>query len=379
VSETGSVDLGAASLAPHDVFTADDEGLRLEPPWPIFVRELSNGSIIPFLGAAASSYCMNQAGGAPPSGAGLGAYIAREAALDIACKEGCGRHLFDLSRLASYYQNCVSTRPKLDDLIRAQITNPHFVPNPLHYLLAEIAAIKPMLIITTNYDDLLERAFDAPRHGPNPVSYDVVVTPCDQLAYADDPDEGTQSCEPFFGPEHAGAVWVRRGSGNDCSDFEPILANTLTFDLKERSVIYKIHGSVSHGAGWPGGYLIAEEDYARFLGRMERGGIIPNAITNILRMKRRVQAGPSRSKSVPVYSMLFLGYSLSDWNLRVLLEELQLGRRAPGEEKHYAILRQQGLEARIAEQLLGRKSIQVYNCDLQMFVEQMEGHLKDHA
>jgi hypothetical protein len=344
-------------------------------PWPIFVQKLMKGSIIPFLGAGASAYCADQAGGAPPSGARLSAQIAGEAGLAIGCnREGCGRPIFDLARLASYYQNCVSTRPELDDFLRMQISNPHFNPNPLHYLLAKMAAIKPMLIITTNYDDLLEKAFDAPANHATPVPYDVVVSPCDALAYAEESNQDGQASEAFFGSEHAGSVYVRQG-GDSCSDFVPIAPNLLNLNLESRSVIYKIHGSVAYGNRWLGGFLIAEEDYARFLGRMDRGGIIPDAIISILRKKRKIQIGPARSKVIPVYSLFFLGYSLSDWNLRVLLEELRLGRGSAGEEQHYAILRQQGVEAQVAQSLLRKKNIEPYDCDLKTFVDQMERSL----
>jgi hypothetical protein len=329
--------------------------MKLEPPWQVLCELLLDGKIIPFLGAGASAYSSDQPGGAPPSGAALINTLAARSELKHACGiSGCTRSRFDLARLASYYQTCVATRPSLDQLLKDQIGNPAFNPNPLHYLLARVARRTPLLIITTNYDDLLERAFDDPKDNGGPLPYEVVVTPADELAYAQElDDEG----EP--GPEHAGAVW-HRVSGQDQDDFHPILGSQLTFDLSKRSVIYKIHGSVPRGNAWRGGYLIAEEDYARFLGQMEKRGIIPEAITSLIGRKIRMPVGV-KYKTVPVYSLLFIGYGMNDWNLRVLLEELQVGRRVAGEELHYAFMRNPD---QMEKRLLEKRSVEVYDCDI---------------
>lgn len=272
-----------------------------DPPWEVLCDLLMKGKIIPFLGAGASAYCCEQPGGAPPTGAALTETLAKRSALKTECEceiSGCTRPRFDLARIASYYQTCVASRLSLDDLLKEQIGKPTFVPNPLHYLLARVARRTPLLIITTNYDDLLERAFNDPGDGQPPVSYEVVVTPADELAYAENVDS---EAEP--GPEHAGAVWHWiSGEGQD--DFKPILGSELAFDLNRRSVIYKIHGSVPRGSTWRGGYLIAEEDYARFLGQMEKRGIIPDAITSQIGRKIRVAVG-MKEKTVPMYSWLW--------------------------------------------------------------------------
>jgi hypothetical protein len=260
----------------------------------------------------------------------------------------------------------VSTRPRLDDLLKTAIGNPEFLPNPLHRLLAAVARHKPLLIITTNYDNLLEKAFDVPDDRGMAVPYEVVVTQADELAYADEADSDQ------LGPEHAGAVW-HWVSGQDEPDFRPVMGSHLTFDLSERSVIYKIHGSVPRcDSGWRGGYLIAEEDYARFLGQMQN--IIPPAITSLIGKKVAVGCG---SRTVPLYSLLFLGYGMHDWNLRVLLEELQVGRRMAGQEQHYAFMR--SLDP-MEEELLKKRGVEPYNCDLGEMVstmtELLHGHLR---
>jgi hypothetical protein len=66
-------------------------------------------------------------------------------------------------------------------------------------------------------------------------------------------------------------------------------------------------------------------------------------------------------KTVPVYSLLFIGYGMNDWNLRVLLEELQVGRRVAGEELHYAFMRNPD---QMEKRLLEKRSVEVYDCDI---------------
>lgn len=328
-------------------------GSRIEPPWPVLAQRFRTGQLIPFLGAGASAYCKDQAGGAPPSVPDLIQKLAANAQLALHCNTpGCQQFKFDLARLASYYQTCVTVRTDLDDFLKSEIANPNFNPNPLHHLLARIARDKPMLIITTNYDDLLEKAFDSPADGAGPVPYEVLVTPVDDLAYEAEGNDGT-------GPEHAGGIW-RREAGGEQRDFARVADTELCLDISRRSVIYKIHGSVPRGTSWAGGYLIAEEDYARFLGRMDRQGIVPGAIVSHIVKKTK-----TGGRAVRDYSLLFLGYGMRDWNLRVLLEQLHVGRQPNNLERHYAfVLRPDYME----ESLFRKRQVEVYDCDLARFV-----------
>jgi SIR2-like domain len=254
-----------------------------EPPWRILAEKLLRGGVIPFLGAGASCYATSSAGEGPPSGASFAADLASRAGISIACPTLCGnngchnhcdRPLFDLPRITSYYQSCADTRPNLDLYIKDTICSANFVPTPLHRLLAKIASRRPLLIITTNYDALLERAFDEfnADDDQHRIEYDVVATPADLLSYEDSPEHEA--------PEYAGAIWVRDGRSRE---FEPKVPQDVIVDLTRKSLIYKIHGSVGDETKWAGGFLIAEEDYVRFLGRMGNGGIIPQSIFSEMR------------------------------------------------------------------------------------------------
>jgi hypothetical protein len=207
-----------------------------------------------------------------------------------------------------------------------------------------------MLIVTTNYDPLIEMAFDSAG-----APYEVVATAADQLAYR----EGDE-LDPV-GSAHAGMIYRRQ---NGAAEFEPVLPAALEPNLEHRSIMYKVHGSVPCGSRWPGGYLIAEEDYARFLGRMDRDHIYPYKIKNILR-KREILPNGRRGLA---NSLLFLGYSLQDWNLRVLMDELGIGQGAAGEERHYAVLNSKD---EVSEELLKKRNISVRHTDLQTFVDEL--------
>jgi hypothetical protein len=350
--------LAAVTALPVEAVTAASAS-RIEPPWPVLAQRLRTGQLIPFLGAGASAYCKDQVGGAPPSVADLIQKLAADAQLSLHCNTaGCQQFKFDLARLASYYQTCVTVRTDLDRLLKSEIANPSFNPNPLHHLLARIARGTPMLIITTNYDDLLEKAFDNPADGAGPVPYEVLVTPVDDLAYEAESNDET-------GPEHGGGIWHREAGGQQL-DFTRVADTDLCLDISRRSVIYKIHGSVPRGTSWPGGYLIAEEDYARFLGRMDQG-MVPGAIVSHIVKKTKTGAGNVRD-----YSLLFLGYGMRDWNLRVLLEQLHVGRRASNQEKHYAfVLNPDQME----ESLFRNRRVEVYDCDLARFVANIVSRL----
>ena len=75
--------------------------------------------------------------------------------------------------------------------------------------------------------------------------------------------------------------------------------------LDERSVIAKIHGAVDRAAG-ADSYVITEDHYIDYITRADIGGLFPVTLAAKLRTSH----------------FMFLGYSLRDWNLRVMLYRL---------------------------------------------------------
>jgi hypothetical protein len=343
--------------------------------WQTVARRFREGRVIPFLGAGASCFEADPQRRFPPSGPELLARLAAEAGLDFAHADGTSKVLPDLAKVASYYVRVEHSRESLDALLEELAGRPN-QPNRLHRLLARIARFHPMLVLTTNYDSLLELAFDevgAP--------YEVVATAADQLAYEGSGNAGPDRAERV-GDANAGMIYHRFGGD---ARFTPRNPRDLSPDLKSRSIIHKVHGSVPLGGRnddgwsaidptdepddpggeeWAGGYLIAEEDYARFLGRMDRDHIFPHRIRNLIATTKGVGA-----RKVMANTLLFLGYSLNDWNLRVLMEELGVGRGAEGDERHYAVLR---TAARMEQALLRTRRIKAIEADLNNVVGELE-------
>jgi hypothetical protein len=160
-------------------------------------------------------------------------------------------------------------------------------PNVVHEYLAQEAARaraeqRPNpwpLIVTTNYDDLVETAFDACH-----VPYDVVT----YVAKADEP----------------GTFRMRTRNGR-----LKHIARRDRFAPNERSVILKLHGSVARRDEASDSYVITEDNYIAYMA----DDVLEQLPTSILRLLRNAH-------------FLFLGYALEDWNVRVILFRLWKGR-----------------------------------------------------
>ncbi len=104
----------------------------------------------------------------------------------------------------------------------------------LHRFLAEVPA--PLVIVATNYDNLIEKAFQAAGK-----PYDLVIHPADRKDIA------------------AGVLWWPHGAT------EPVVrdANKLSrdIDLAKTTVIYKMHGTLDPSAARDDNFVITEEDY----------------------------------------------------------------------------------------------------------------------
>jgi hypothetical protein len=142
------------------------------------------------------------------------------------------------------------------------------------------------LIITTNYDDTLERTFDDAREPVDVVTY-----------IAEGVDRGR-----FLHRDPDGKETVVR---------VPNRYDRLSLD--ERTVIVKIHGAVNRAEPERDSYVITEDHYIDYLTRADISSLIPVGLAT--RIKRS--------------HFLFLGYSLQDWNLRVILHRIWGAQQLP--------------------------------------------------
>ncbi len=263
----------------------------LPPPYPEIYEGLKEGNIIPFLGAGAPLYARNpkqkpwfqkQQGREEeifclPTAGELADYLALRTSLPDGEKG-------ELTKMAQYFE-AVSGRLPLCKRLR-EIFSHEQPPTPLHDFLASVD--KPLLIVTTNYDDMMERAYDdLIQRTYKDKPYDVVVHVTDQ----------------------AKVLWWPHGK----QEPQEVLAEDLLIDLANVSVIYKMHGAIDRRKDQVGHYVITEDDYIEFLTRMTRRSVIP-----------AIFAEPFQSRP-----FLFLGYGLYDWNLRVILNRIQEFRGHP--------------------------------------------------
>jgi len=281
-----------------------------EPPYEGIWNIFKTGEIIPFIGAGASlSSVANPQIPQVPSGRELGEELARTANFPSS------EPTRDLPKVAQYYIDAL-TRP----LLRAQLHKrfePKFPLLSLHQFLAKVPA--NLLIITTNYDDLIERAFQAVSR-----AYHLVVHPTDNKDWA------------------ASVIHWKPNDPNP----EFVSSKKLHFDLTEASVIYKMHGNVDRLDAHRDSFVITEDDYADFIVRVAKENAIPSLFAEPLKTR----------------PLLYLGYSLSDWNFRVIL------RRIKQDQKSWAI--QKG--PTLVEQFLWEKRhVDIFDMTIDEFVEKI--------
>ena len=293
------------------------------PPYRLIYDSLRQGLVIPFLGAGASlsraSVHADEPASPPadsiPSAAELTRYLAERA-------EFPSDETLDLAKVAQYYSLIGGRVP----LYRAlhQIFDRDYPIGPLHSFLASIE--RPMLIVTTNYDDLIERAFQEQGR-----PYDVVI-------HSSDPGAGDR------------ILWLEHGK----SKAQEISPNKLDIDMQAVTVIYKMHGAVDRRNPSLDQYVITEDDYIDFLARMTRNRAIPAIFAEAFQLRH----------------FLFLGYSLRDWNLRVVLNRLQDSRRL-SEITSWGIQHRPSLMERKFWQ---KRGVEVFNMDLSDFVRDLTTH-----
>jgi SIR2-like domain len=166
------------------------------------------------------------------------------------------------------------------------------------------------LIVTTNYDSLLENALQAVQ--PDPVPYYVLTVPTAEPLRVD--LRFSSGVRDYLGVNDAQFKKIARSA---LVEPDYTLAKTpdqfsgLINTPRPLVTVYKIHGSLHPGATPDtDGVVITNEDYVNFLS-VNR---VPAAIIKRLRG----------------LSLLLLGYSFSDWNVRSLYRDMTAYRVGKG-------------------------------------------------
>jgi DNA-binding SARP family transcriptional activator len=282
----------------------------LEDHYDEVIRAFSAGRLVPVLGPGV--------GGA--AGLELATLLAEKFELD-----GGGRGL-------AYVSQAVAARngigPLHDELHLA--LDRDFEPSALHEWLACLPpllrrrGLPQQLIVSTSFDTGVERAFDA------------------------------------VGEEIDVVVYV--AAGRDRGKFLHILPNgdalvveepnTYTgLALDERSVLLKIHGHVDRGGTREReSFAVSEDDHIDYLVGAEAGGTVPVQLAARLRRSH----------------LLFLGYQVDDWSLRVFL------RRVWGHDRlAYRSWAVQPSAEALARELWRDRGVEAYDVALDGYSEQL--------
>jgi DNA-binding SARP family transcriptional activator len=191
-----------------------------------------------------------------------------------------------LPQVAQYIAVMKGSGPLYDEL--HALLGPELQPTVLHRF---FAALPPLLrergaphqlIVTTSYDLALERAFlDAGEE------FDVV-------SYLAAGRNRGKFCH--VAPDGTGTL----------IEVPNTYATELSLD--RRTIILKLHGQVGRSAEereWES-FVVTEDDYIEYLAQSEVASVVPVALGAKLRRSH----------------FLFLGYTMADWNLRLLLHRL---------------------------------------------------------
>jgi hypothetical protein len=247
------------------------------PPYSWIAKRLIKGRIIPFFGAGASAVCRPQGAlwqpGRPymPSGEELAASLASAAQYP----RGDGP-LPGLAVVASWAEHVQGSREDVENDLR-ECFAVECEPGPLHATLAKPDATK--LYLTTNYDDLVERSL---------ASRNVHVL-------IDGGAQGLTLHKAGEKPRQVSAIG---------DELHKLLSDKST-QQPAHPIVYKMHGSIDKTDKSNDRYLITEEDYVDFLGR-PGDSYIPPYIAGLIEDK----------------AILLLGYSLMDWNVRLILRKI---------------------------------------------------------
>lgn len=295
---------------------------QLKPPYPLILDALLRGRVIPFLGAGASldnntlDGKWKETAECFPNATQLAQHLAEKTEFPIGESQ-------ELTKVAQYY-SVVGGRQILEEALH-RIFGLSFKLSSLHSFLADLPV--PLLIVTTNYDDLIERAFQE-KNRP----YDVVI----------------HTTQPKLGNR---LLWWKHGESKP----REVMPNKVDIDLGTTTVIYKMHGAVDNHDPKRDQYVITEDDYIDFLTRMTKSKAIPT-----------IFGDPFQTRHV-----LFLGYGLHDWNMRVVLNRIDKDLARPKGIKSWVIEHNPSpLEKRFWQE----RGVEMYEMAIEDFVKELEAH-----
>ncbi|HEY6232924.1 MAG TPA: SIR2 family protein [Pyrinomonadaceae bacterium] len=324
---------GRSAAPPVELFRSSIDPALLEPHFRIVVKGLLDGRVIPFLGLGVNLMHRPQGAGWErgeflPGSRELSALFAER----FAYPSPHSHDLSDVMRVTQYVASVVG-HAALDRELR-KLFDADYPISTLHDFLATLPADlrnkgyapRAQLILTTNYDDVLERAFN--RAGE----------PFDLLFYST--EEGRMGKFIHRPPDGTPRVV------ENPNEYQELRSS-------ERTVIIKVAGTIDRADARWDSYVITEDDYIEQL-ITDVSNLIP--VTLAARLRRS--------------NFLFLGHSLRSWSVRVIL------RRIWGDQKlSFKSWSIQFNPERIDQELWQQRGVDILNVPLDEYVKALKDHV----
>jgi len=237
-----------------------------------------------------------------------------------------------LPHVAQYVAVMKGSGPLYDEL--HALLDADVAPNPIHRLFAGVPALlrerglPHQLLVTTSYDLALEAALLDAGEEFDVVSYIAA------------------------GPHRGRFCHIEPGGTGRVIDLPNMYAAELS--LERRTVILKLHGQVDRGPEreWES-FVVTEDDYIEYLAKSDVATALPVGLAAKLRRSH----------------FLFLGYTMADWNLRVILNRLWSDQ--PLSYRSWAV--QPDAKA-LEREFWRRRDVDVHELQLEQYVETLAVH-----
>lgn len=277
---------------------------------PLFAK----GRVIPFLGAGASMSARQEGSRRLPSGQQIKELLAR--ACNFPPSE---MDRSDIAEITSFFA-LQRSRRELNSFLHEQLRSDDLFPSAMHLYLAEQARSHPLLILTTNYDTLMEQALEQAG-----VVFDVI-------AYQPEPKSTAGKL-----------LYLKHG------ETESRVHRAAQFTQHPGcTVVYRLNGPAFEHGRPRGIYAITEEDQIDWILSLQT--TLPAFVEMELAEK----------------PLLSLGHSARDWSQRALLRMLR------GQTRSKQIAWAVALNpAPLSVMVWQRYAVEVFNLDLNEFAGRM--------
>lgn len=260
-----------------------------------------------------------------------------------------------LSQFVEQDQNRGGLNEWLDSIFHAPPVPTYghiFFAKLVQYLQQQNASLPPdkqipyPIVVTTNYDLALETAYQE-----SSLDFDVLFL---QKGISDLPSGLYRRRYRKIGEEYQTMTSSHPITDEEIAVMMPLSGVTYSSNYP---LIVKIHGSYSIEAGMPSYYIITEEDFIEFTADHP----IP----------------PTLMQAIKQRELCFLGYQVKDWNMRVILREIEAERlKKARTSKHYVVVRDISY---IEDVRLKGMNINVFKHDFNNFFPEMIKELEARA